>query len=126
MEYVTLSLRKNEVERLLQIVQEFGESSDNLSDKIFCYKALRALGFGNLKDEKTFSREIFKSKDVTREKYIVVLQSELDPSRFDYIGRISFAKEYDEAIKIGNDFVENLSEYPALAGYTVYKLIEDD
>ena len=120
---VKLSLSRNEAERLLQIVQLFGESSNLMSDKIFCYKVLRALGFGNLKDEKTFSNEIFKNKDITKEKYIVVLQSELDSSRFDYIGQICFADDYDKAIKIGCDWVNNLSEYPAIAGYDVYELV---
>ena len=41
---VKLSLSRNEAERLLQIVQLFGESSNLMSDKIFCYKVLRDLG----------------------------------------------------------------------------------
>lgn len=119
---INIQLQENEVERLLQAIQFFGEESDTISDKIFAYKLLRALGFGNLKNEKSFSRDIFKDKYVTKEKYIVVLQSELDSSAFDYIGKILFVDDIQEAIKIGDEFVKDLLEYPALAGYDIYKL----
>lgn len=121
---INLCLSRNEVERLLQIVQFYGESCCSISDRIFCYKVLRAIGFGNLRDELDYSSALCRDNDVVKLDYIVVLQSELDRSSLDYIGQIRFAHDLDEAHKIGLEFVQELSEYPAVANYSVYKLID--
>lgn len=60
--------------------------------------------------------------------YLVICRCELESHLTDFIdwGSSKFFNDKNSAINYGVNYVKDLADYPACAGYTIYKLLEDD
>lgn len=56
-------------------------------------------------------------------EYICVVTSELGVLANDYVVSITFHPTESSAIRFGSEYVKDLSQYPALADFSVYKFL---